>query len=62
MSTTVAVLGDAGATDASMLTYMHLAAMGQESLIDFVLHDGDIGSVGMGLQTHGALEPVNDGV
>ena len=41
--TTVAVLGDAGATDASMLTYMHLANMGQANAIDFVLHDGDIG-------------------
>ena len=34
---------------------MHLAAMGQESLIDFVLHDGDIGSVGMGLRMRGRL-------
>lgn len=39
----IAVIGDAGATDASMLSIAHITQRVVDRSIDFLLHDGDIG-------------------
>ncbi|EGD76959.1 hypothetical protein PTSG_07301 [Salpingoeca rosetta] len=40
---TVAMIGDAGATDASMLSLAHITQRVVDKSIDFLFHDGDIG-------------------
>eukprot|EP00055_Hartaetosiga_balthica_P006583 m.20928 g.20928 ORF g.20928 m.20928 type:complete len:524 (+) comp5301_c0_seq1:70-1641(+) len=42
-ATRVAVIGDAGATDASMLTLAYITQLTHQGKIDFLFHDGDIG-------------------
>jgi len=43
MATTVAIVGDAGGDDASMLTYFQLTRLVMDHKIDFLIHNGDIG-------------------